>query len=454
LPGGGLANLDTFRRAVELPEAALVLLLGEATFHQFHGGIATNAPPIEMGDRIDVWRRQYEAIRGAPYRVPTIPTTYLGMLPQAVLARFVRAALHPLPYHQAPLGMNFDRALWSIAAPVPSSNPVAAALIDLAHSEFRAGRNIATAAVARLIRDQFPDEPEPQRLLTLVAQDLSIEGPPAASRAEYHVALGDAYRVLGKKDSAVASYRAALAAEEDLVRAHMGLATLRLPGEFYHVWLVRLYAALKPETIIEIGIADGRSLAFARPPTLAIGVDPNPRAMFPLRAETRIFAETSDEFFAKGRHEAILGGHPLGVGFIDGLHLFEQALKDFINLERYCGPRSVILLHDTIPLDERTQRRSCDTQFHTGDVWKTVLCLKHYRADLDIFTVAAPWTGLTIVTGLDATSRALVDRYEEAVARFIDMPFSDFEHRMATDLDIVPNDWRLVEARLKARNIL
>ena len=33
-------------------------------------------------------------------------------------------------------------------------------------------------------REQFPDEPEPKRLLSLVAQDLSIEGPAAASRAE------------------------------------------------------------------------------------------------------------------------------------------------------------------------------------------------------------------------------------------------------------------------------
>src|SRR5262249_49104479 len=42
-PGGGLVNLDTFRRAMELPDAELVILVGEATFHQFHGGTNTNA---------------------------------------------------------------------------------------------------------------------------------------------------------------------------------------------------------------------------------------------------------------------------------------------------------------------------------------------------------------------------------------------------------------------------
>src|SRR5450631_1084438 len=45
------------------------------------------------------------------------------------------------------------------------------------------------------------------------------------------------------------------------------------------------------------------------------------------------------------------------------------------------------------------QTRARDTDFHTGDVWKTVLCLKHYRPDLDVFTIATPPTGLTVVTG-------------------------------------------------------
>ena len=42
-PGGGLLNLDTYRRALELPGSELVILLGEGTFHQVHGGMATNA---------------------------------------------------------------------------------------------------------------------------------------------------------------------------------------------------------------------------------------------------------------------------------------------------------------------------------------------------------------------------------------------------------------------------
>lgn len=42
--GGGLVNLDFFNRVQESEKFQNIMLLGEATFHQFHGGIATNVP--------------------------------------------------------------------------------------------------------------------------------------------------------------------------------------------------------------------------------------------------------------------------------------------------------------------------------------------------------------------------------------------------------------------------
>ncbi len=43
-PGGGLVNLDFFQNVMRIPDIDYVMLLGEGTFHQFHGGVASNAP--------------------------------------------------------------------------------------------------------------------------------------------------------------------------------------------------------------------------------------------------------------------------------------------------------------------------------------------------------------------------------------------------------------------------
>jgi hypothetical protein len=106
-----------------------------------------------------------------------------------------------------------------------------------------------------------------------------------------------------------------------------------------------------------------------------------------------------------------------------------------------------------VPLDDVTQRRERQTQFWTGDVWKVVLCLKHYRPDLDIFTVAAAPSGLTLVAGLDPSSRVLRDVYREAVARFADVSFAEVEGRLNEEVNLVPNDREAVSVRLRAHGI-
>ena len=73
LPGGGLVNHDLYRRACALEGARLIVLLGEGTFHQLHGGAATSR---RLG--WDEMHAEYEGIRGEPYRPPTNPPLYLG----------------------------------------------------------------------------------------------------------------------------------------------------------------------------------------------------------------------------------------------------------------------------------------------------------------------------------------------------------------------------------------
>ena len=88
--GGGLANLDLFERACATEGSQLVVLLGEGTFHQMHGGVSTNAP---LGQ--SPWGRfaeEYEAIRGRAYEKPNVEPLFLGMLPPQAVPHLVQSA--------------------------------------------------------------------------------------------------------------------------------------------------------------------------------------------------------------------------------------------------------------------------------------------------------------------------------------------------------------------------
>lgn len=81
-PGGGLVNPDYYREACEQLDQ-LVILLGEGTFHQFHGGVATNVPMANHPR--ETFHREYQAIRGRPFARPTRNADYLGgIVPQSL----------------------------------------------------------------------------------------------------------------------------------------------------------------------------------------------------------------------------------------------------------------------------------------------------------------------------------------------------------------------------------
>ena len=74
--GGGLTNLDFFNRAHEMADMKPVMLLGEATFHQFHNGTATNVPRKDHP-----WEKmaeEYHMIRGKAYSPLVKSPVYFG----------------------------------------------------------------------------------------------------------------------------------------------------------------------------------------------------------------------------------------------------------------------------------------------------------------------------------------------------------------------------------------
>ena len=85
-PGGGRANIDFYKRAVESPKINVVHLLGEGTFHQFHGGVTTNVPRHLHPRKKNL--EEYESIRGQAYKKPRPKVTFIGHMP-AQARRFV-----------------------------------------------------------------------------------------------------------------------------------------------------------------------------------------------------------------------------------------------------------------------------------------------------------------------------------------------------------------------------
>jgi hypothetical protein len=79
-PGGGLCNLEMFSRHATAPGAEPVCLLGEGTFHQVHGGVATSGRR-EWGD----FDREHEAIFGTTFEMPSFDPLYFGTLRPEVL---------------------------------------------------------------------------------------------------------------------------------------------------------------------------------------------------------------------------------------------------------------------------------------------------------------------------------------------------------------------------------
>jgi hypothetical protein len=126
--------------------------------------------------------------------------------------------------------------------------------------------------------------------------------------------------------------------------------------------LDRLHRELAPAHYLEIGVRHGSSLALAR--GAATGVDPVPELRGRvLPPTTTLVAFTSDEFFA--RHAQKITPD---LCFIDGMHLFEYALRDFRNVERRAAPGAVVVLDDVFPNHPIQALRERKTEVWTGDV--------------------------------------------------------------------------------------
>jgi cephalosporin hydroxylase len=84
MPGAGYANLDMYERLAATPGVRVATILGEASFHQLHGGTTTNLSPVDdRKTRVASYSAHYEELRGRPFLGPEQPMHYVGSMSKA-----------------------------------------------------------------------------------------------------------------------------------------------------------------------------------------------------------------------------------------------------------------------------------------------------------------------------------------------------------------------------------
>ncbi|WP_328317461.1 class I SAM-dependent methyltransferase [Streptomyces sp. NBC_00388] len=204
-----------------------------------------------------------------------------------------------------------------------------------------------------------------------------------------------------------------------------------------HEFLRGIHRVYRPRTYLEIGVNDGRSLALSRAPSIA--VDPAFKVVTSISCDVHLVKQTSDAFFARedpllhlrtGRNPfralarrdplGLLGAEPrLELSFIDGMHLFEFALRDFMNVEKHARWNSVIVLDDMLPRNIDEAARDRHTGAWTGDVYKVAEVLRRFRPDLLVVEVDTKPTGVVAVFGADPSSTVLKQKYDAILAEYV-----------------------------------
>ena len=132
---------------------------------------------------------------------------------------------------------------------------------------------------------------------------------------------------------------------------------------------------------------------------------------------------TSDYFF---KHYKLYKG--VDVVFIDGLHTYQQALRDINNSLENLNKKGIIVVHDCLP-PNATAAYPAESFSHAvslnlpdwtgewcGDAWKSICYLRSLRKDLYVFVLDTDY-GLGIITrGISENSLDLtceeIDRFE------------------------------------------
>jgi hypothetical protein len=155
------------------------------------------------------------------------------------------------------------------------------------------------------------------------------------------------------------------------------------------------------DVYLEIGIERGLNFNKIKA-SVKLAVDPYIQMPYINTNNVKFFETTSDDFFNRRPPELING---VDIVFIDGLHTYDQSLRDVENSLKYLKPNGIIVMHDCLPDSEATAAPSWEEAARhpefsgnwTGDVYKTIVYLRSFRKDLFVATIDTDW-GIGIVT--------------------------------------------------------
>ncbi len=188
---------------------------------------------------------------------------------------------------------------------------------------------------------------------------------------------------------------------------------------------------------LEIGVSKGQ--AFRRiSADVKIAVDPafrlseRSRSLADAKARATYYFETpSDDFFVN--ETAFLEQHPIDVALIDGLHTYEQVVRDVEYTVRYLKDDGVIFLHDCNPALELIGRRAATWDdfvaqqkgplvigIWSGDVWKSIVYLRSMRDDLRVAVLKCD-TGVGVVRKGSPESRLSYSPAEVEALTYADL---------------------------------
>lgn len=191
-----------------------------------------------------------------------------------------------------------------------------------------------------------------------------------------------------------------------------------------------------PQLYLEVGVRKGKSLALSK--TYSIAMDPIPDIETQSLPMHIVFKCSSDDFFEWYAEEVL--NQKIDLSFIDGMHLFEFVLRDFINVEKYSTKHTVIAIDDILPNHEQQAKRKRRTKAWTGDVWKIYFCLKEYRPDLKMLLIDSFPTGLLLITNLNPLNNTLIKLYNPIVKKYHNIQFRDFSERLLNRVDAIKSN--------------